>query len=151
MICIPYLRSQKGFTLLEIMLTTIIFVSLLIPILSLYSSGFVSSLESEITTKVLNLSRARIEELKNLDYFLLEEGRENLSIPPFNFEKVNPNFSDQRFENGIRIITQIFYVDKDNNLSLSDLGLKKIVVSGLVQEKDNKISKRIEIVTLRKK
>lgn len=143
-----YLRSQKGFTLLEIMLTAIIFVSALIPVLSLYSTGFVSSFESEITTRVLNHCRERMEEIKSAGYFSIEEGEESLNIPPFNFENVNRNFSDSDFVDGIRVITQVFYVDRENNKTEIDYGLKKIVVVGLVKEKDGKKTKRIELFTL---
>lgn len=147
-----FFKNQKGFTLLEIMLSTIIFVGALIPVLNLYSTGFVSSDESEIMTKALNLTRKKMEDIRSFDYEQdLIIGSESIDIGRFTLNYVNCDIrlSDESFYDGLRTITQIMYVDKDNNISVMDTGLKKIIVTTFCLEKDKKITKKIEFVTLR--
>ena len=142
-------RSQRGFTLLEIMLTTIIFVGALIPILSLYQSGFISSLDTEIMTKCLNIGRAKVEAVKNLPYPFIEIGTKEEE----GLKNVNTKLSDflpsGAKQNFFRRIVQIEWIDKNNRVVYYETGLKKITVTVFAREKDGTLKRNIVLSTIR--
>lgn len=59
---------KHGFTLLEILITAIIFTTAVVVIAGLFGTGLVSSLDSENTTIAINLAQKRMEEIRNLDF-----------------------------------------------------------------------------------
>ena len=62
------MRTKTGFTLLEILITLIIFVLGVVAITGLFSTGLVSSADAENTAIAMNLAQRRMEEIKNLDF-----------------------------------------------------------------------------------
>lgn len=157
------LKDQSGFTLLEIMLSTIILVAALIPVLNLYSSGFVGSEDAEIVTKSLNLARGKMEEVKGLGYFV-PLGEETLAFGEFNLEKVNLLLSKESLESEdnfiswfsepnlepekIRTVVQVEYVDENNQPSFLETNLKRVTVTTFAKEKSREITKKTEMVSL---
>lgn len=157
------LKDQSGFTLLEIMLSSIILVAALIPVLNLYSSGFVGSEDAEMVTKSLNLARGKMEEVKGLDYFV-PMGEEALAFGEFNLEKVNLLLSKESLESEdnfiswfsepnlepekIRTVVQVEYVNEDNQPSFLETNLKRVTVTTFAKEKSREITKKTEMVTL---
>lgn len=145
------MKEKRGFTLLEVIITTVIFVGALIPMLSLYQAGFLGSSDTEMMTRGLNLARAKMEETKNLPYDdeLLEVEKKDINLDHYQIKNVNTFLSDMSMLGGkIKRIVCVEFVDKDNNLTDSDLGLKKITIFVLVKEK-NKFYKKIELVNIR--
>jgi len=62
-------RTPKaGFTLLEILLTLVLFGAGVVGIAGLFGYALDSSLDSEYTEVALNLAQARMEEIKNITY-----------------------------------------------------------------------------------
>lgn len=145
------MKEKRGFTLLEVIITTVIFVGALIPMLSLYQAGFLGSSDTEMMTKCLNLARAKMEETKNLPYDdeLLEVEKKEINLDHYQIKNVNTFLSDMSMLGGkIKRIVCVEFIDKDNNLVESDLGLKKITIFVLIKEK-NKFYKKIELVNIR--
>lgn len=143
------LAPQGGFTLMEIMITTVIFVAALFPILNLYSSGFVSSSDAEIQTRGLNLCRGRLEQVKGAGYGGVGVGTATRTLGTFTLEDVNVDFSDpNNFDSGFQTVVQVYYVNDANQKVPSDEGLKFIKVSTFTQEQGNTVMKRIELATL---
>lgn len=145
------MKEKRGFTLLEVIITTVIFVGALIPILSLYQAGFLGSSDTEMMTRGLNLARAKMEETKNLPYDdeLLEVEKKEINLDHYQIKNVNTFLSDMSMLGGkIKRIVCVEFIDKDNNLIESDLGLKKITIFVLIKEK-NKFYKKIELVNIR--
>lgn len=60
--------SQKAFTLLEVLITVIIFTVGVVVILRQFSRGMVGSLDAENTTIAMHLAQQRMEEVRNLDF-----------------------------------------------------------------------------------
>lgn len=158
------LKDQSGFTLLEIMLSTIILVAALIPVLNLYSSGFVGSEDAEMVTKSLNLARGKMEEVKGSDYDDVRPGEETLVFGEFDLEKVNLLLSKESLESEdnfiswfsepnlepekIRTVVQVEYVNEDNQPSFLETNLKRVTVTTFAKEKSREITKKTEMVSL---
>ncbi len=65
----PVMQLEKcGFTLLEILLTLIVFTVGVMAVLGLFSTSLAASLDAENTAIALNLSQKRLEEIRNLDF-----------------------------------------------------------------------------------
>ena len=62
------MRPKSGFTLLEILITLIIFVLGVVAITGLFGTGLVSSADAEDTAIAMNLAQRRMEEIRNLDF-----------------------------------------------------------------------------------
>lgn len=62
------LRRTFGFTLLEILLTLIVFTVGVMAVLGLFSTALATSVDAENTVIAVNLSQRRLEEIKNLDF-----------------------------------------------------------------------------------
>ena len=60
--------ANCGFTLLEILIALIIFTLAVVVIAGLFSTGLISSLDSENTTIAMNLAQRRMEEIRNLGF-----------------------------------------------------------------------------------
>lgn len=145
------MKNKYGFTLLEMIITTVIFVGALIPILSLYQAGFIGSSDTEIMTKCLNLARAKMEETKNLPYWdeFLNVEENEVNLDGYIIKNVNNILSDSTVLPGkIRRIVCVEFIDENNNIIKQDKGLKKITVLTFVKEK-NKFKKKIELVNIR--
>jgi len=62
------LNTKKGFTLLEILLTLVLFGAGVVGIAGLYGYALESSLDAENTEIAVTLAQARIEQVKNYAY-----------------------------------------------------------------------------------
>jgi prepilin-type N-terminal cleavage/methylation domain-containing protein len=62
------MRKQRGFTLLEILITLVIFTVGIAAIMTVFSTGLLSSSDIENTTIGMNLAQRRIEEFRNRNY-----------------------------------------------------------------------------------
>lgn len=65
------MRNEYGFTLLEVLIAVLLFAVGVIAIVALFSTGLISSADAESTTIAMNLARARMEEIKNKDFTLM--------------------------------------------------------------------------------
>jgi prepilin-type N-terminal cleavage/methylation domain-containing protein len=59
---------RDGFTLLEILITIIIFTLGVVIIAGLFSTGLATSVDAENTNVAVSLTQRRLEEIKNLDF-----------------------------------------------------------------------------------
>jgi len=59
---------KNGFTLLEVLLTLVLFATGVVAIAGLFGSGLSSSLDAERTSIAMNLSQGGLEEIRNKDY-----------------------------------------------------------------------------------
>ena len=62
------MQKNRGFTLLEILIALVIFTAGIAAIMTVFSSGLLSSSDVENTTIGMNLAQRRIEEMRNRDY-----------------------------------------------------------------------------------
>ena len=78
---------KKGFTLIEVLITLVILVVVFFPLLQIISRALIASGESENTIIAMSLARAKIENIKNLDFVSIgAEGRS--AVPNFSaFER----------------------------------------------------------------
>jgi len=61
-------KLKGGFTLLEILITTVVITVGVAVLVGLFGSGLVGSTDAENTTIAMNLAQRRTEEIKNLDF-----------------------------------------------------------------------------------
>ena len=62
------MRHKKGFTLLEILLSTVVFSAGMVVILWAFSTGIFASSDVENIDLALNIAQAKMEELKNTPF-----------------------------------------------------------------------------------
>ncbi len=60
--------TKKGFTLLEILLTLVLFAAGVVGIAGLFGYALDGSLDAEYTEIAVNLAQARMEEVRNITY-----------------------------------------------------------------------------------
>ena len=60
--------TQKGFTLLEVLLAVVLFTAGVVIITGLFSAALVSSVDPENTGIAMTLAQKRIEEVRNLSF-----------------------------------------------------------------------------------
>ena len=58
----------QGFTLLEVLIATIVVVAGVVIAVGLFANALVGSLDAEKTTIAMHLAQKRIEEIRNLDF-----------------------------------------------------------------------------------
>ena len=58
----------KGFTLLEVLIATVVVVVGVVTAVGLFANALVGSLDAEKTTIAMHLAQKRIEEIRNLDF-----------------------------------------------------------------------------------
>ncbi len=75
-------NTKKGFTLLEILLTLVLFGTGVVGIAGLFGYALDSSLDAEYTETAVTLAQARIEEIRNIAYAsIVDESR--AQVPGF--------------------------------------------------------------------
>ena len=60
--------KQKGFTLIEILISMLLFTGGVVLTLTLFASALVSSVDAENTTIAMNLAQRKMEEIRNLSF-----------------------------------------------------------------------------------
>lgn len=60
--------DSKGFTLLEIIISIVLFTAGVVLVINLFSSALVSSIDAENTNIAMNLAQRRMEEMRNLSF-----------------------------------------------------------------------------------
>lgn len=65
---VPKMHSRKGFTLLEVLIATVIFTVGVVAIVNLFSDAFAASSDPEMTAIAMNLAQQKLEEIRNLDF-----------------------------------------------------------------------------------
>lgn len=75
-------KLKDGFTLLEILITTVVVTVGVAVLVGLFGSGLVGSTDAENTTIAMNLAQRRMEEIKNLDFDtgIDDEPKEDVNI-----------------------------------------------------------------------
>ena len=68
-----YMRSRGGFTLLEVLIATLLFAVGVVSVSWVLSAAFVSGSDVENTMIASNLTQGRLEELRNIDYELVND------------------------------------------------------------------------------
>lgn len=134
-------RNQQGFTLLEVMLATLIFVFAFLPIVDLYSSALAGSEDSENLTLALQSAQSRMEEFMLLEYDDLLVGTQKaelLGLPLFE----NVVLVDDDIPSKTSLVIQCYYVDAINNKASGDMGLKLFVITSAKKEKNGKYVKK---------
>lgn len=66
--CLPTVRDERGFTLIEVMAAATILVVALIPILLMFITSSKSTAKADYHSVGLNLAQARLEELRDVPY-----------------------------------------------------------------------------------
>ncbi len=114
---------KLGFTLVEVLVALSVFVIAIIVIIQLFPVGLKSSISSKHKTTAVNLVQAGLENAKETAYDDVSgESRTRVSSDP-----TNPFYSFER-ESSVQ------FVDTNLDISETDLGLKKIIVSVFWQE-----------------
>ncbi|MEP0813108.1 MAG: hypothetical protein HRF49_00390 [bacterium] len=73
----PYrLLRHSGFSIIEVLLALLVFMIAAIALTQLIASSAVESRESSMRTAATYLAHQKIEELRNLDYELVETGKD---------------------------------------------------------------------------
>ena len=60
--------TQKGFTLLEVLIAVVLFTTGVVAVTGLFGAGLVNSSDAENTAVAMNLAQKRIEEIRNISY-----------------------------------------------------------------------------------
>ena len=60
--------KQKGFTLLELLISMLLFTGGVVLTLTLFASALVGSVDAENTTIAMNLAQRKMEEIRNLPF-----------------------------------------------------------------------------------
>lgn len=114
---------KLGFTLVEVLVALSIFVIAIIVIIQLFPVGIKSSISSKHKTMAVNLAQAELESIKGTAYDDVDsESRTRVSSDP-----TNPFY-------GFEKESFVQFVDTNLDISETDLGLKKIIVSIFWQE-----------------
>lgn len=139
--------SQSGFTLLEVMIATLIFVFAFLPVVDLYSTGLEGSDNSEGLTLSLQAAQKTMEEMLGLGYDALLPGAQKIQLkglPLFeNVLAVSPEDSS-----GVLTVTQVYFVNAANQKSDSDTGIKQITVNAVRKEKDGRYAPKVTLRSL---
>jgi hypothetical protein len=130
------------------MITVVILVGALFPILDLFSSGFVASSDAEIFTKAFLLCQKKTEEIRALPYELVDIGEDEITLGGVLISNVNSSLSDPDFENGLRAVLSVYYVDENFEIVQTNQGLKKISCYSFSKEKE-KITLQTTIESLK--
>lgn len=85
------LNNAEGYTFVELLVAVTILGLLIPPLLSLFSSSFLSVKNAGCQTVAVNLCRDRIETLKSLGYDYLEELYHDQSSTPLVEEYISDN------------------------------------------------------------
>lgn len=135
------LKNQQGFTLLEVMLATMIFVFAFLPIVDLYSSALAGSEDSENLTLALQNAQSRMEEYMLYEYNEIPVGvqkAELTGLPLFeNVILVDTDVPDKS-----SLVLQCYYTDAVNNIAYEDTGLKQVIITSAKKEKNGKYVKK---------
>jgi len=62
------IRSQKGFTLIEVLLTVVVLSVGVVGVTKAFNVGLFSTVDTRKTETALNIARARMEEVKNTPF-----------------------------------------------------------------------------------
>lgn len=73
--------TNKGFTLLEVLIAVVLFTAGIVAVMDLFSSALVSSVDPENTGIAMTLAEKRMEEVRNLNFdsSLVSEARADVS------------------------------------------------------------------------
>lgn len=140
-------QNQHGFTLLEVMLATMIFVFAFLPIVDLYSSALLGSDDSESLTLALQNAQTRMEEFMVFEYDEIPAGAQNaelLGLPLFE----NVITVDTDIPSKSSVVIQCFFVDAANNKYAEDTGLKQVVITSAKKGKNGRYVKKAVLRTL---
>lgn len=133
--------NQKGFTLLEVMLATMLFVFAFLPVVDLYSTGLAGSEDSEGLTLSLQTAQKKMEEIIGLGYNVIPVGVQKIELQGL---PVYENVIGVEMENsnGVATVVQVFFVDALNQKSDADTGIKQIIVNAVRKEKNGKYAQK---------
>ena len=80
--------KDRGFTLLEILITVLLFTIGFIAVISIFSAAIIGNVDAENTSIAINLAQRRMEDIRNLSYAsIVNESRAAVSgFPGFERE-----------------------------------------------------------------
>ncbi len=140
-------NPQSGFTLLEVMLATMIFVFAFLPIVDLYSTGLAGSDDSERLTVSLHAAQKKMESMIRLGYGNVAVGQQKVELEGLpKFENVLEIMPPDA--NGVVTIVQTYFVDAANQKSASDTGLKQVLVNAAQKERGGRYANKVVLRTL---
>lgn len=116
-------KSQESFTIIESMIAVSIIVIAFTAITQLFPFALKIESSSEMKTKAIGISQAKIEDFAGRSYSEIKCGSNN---PPCEIEE-----SQLPEDPSFKRVTRITFVDPQNNFleSSSDTGIKKIEVT----------------------
>ena len=72
--------KNRGFSLVEILLATVLFTVGVIFIIGLFGTGFIGELDAENTSIAMHLAQQRMEEIRNLDFdSIVDEDKDDVT------------------------------------------------------------------------
>ena len=115
------LKSNKGVTLIEILLTTGILTVGLLGILQAFPKGIEAGRDRELASTAQQVAQAKIEELNSVSYSEINTGTIEDEV------KVTSDSSSPLYAFSRTTVVEL--VDQNFQSSMSDIGLKKITVT----------------------
>lgn len=107
-----FLREQKGFTLIEVLVAAAILAAIGVSLLTALDTNAKATRQLDEKVTATNLATAYIEAIKAMDYaetYPSAEEMENITVPPQYIVNVDIAFSSESIKEGD--ITQIIWVD----------------------------------------
>lgn len=101
--CMVYLRTNSGFTLIEIMIAIVILSVALLSMASTSVSVIKGNQVSDRVTEATTLAQDTIEELRNKDFYLGSDGLLGTGDDTISPELVNSNTSNEGITNSVTL------------------------------------------------
>ncbi len=111
------LKKRDGFTLLEVLLTIVIFSSGIAALIQVFGMGMFAAEDTQHTLVATNLAREKLEEIKNKAYTDIN-GEAKAQLPTFSFFQRELTVSTPQA--GLKLITvNIYWTIKDQERTVS--------------------------------
>jgi Tfp pilus assembly protein PilV len=111
-------QIARGFTLLEVLIATVLLTTGVIIVAGLFSAGLSSSDDAEMTGIAMNLAQKRIEEIQNLNYTSGVANESRAAVAGFSgFQRavaVTTPATDLK-----QVTVTVFWSDKGNDVNTS--------------------------------
>ena len=116
------LKTEKGFTLLEVLVAIVLLVVGVAVLVGLFSNALIGSSDAENTTIAMNLIQGRMEEIRNLGFSnIIPESKADVSgFPEFQREVAIYDPEGDPTVNDLKQVTvTVYWTFKGNEVNIS--------------------------------